>query len=183
MSRRATGFGGRSSPAVRVAQTFGPLVVMARVFNIALGRVGEFYSRVDTNDPGTSGLVVLVLAATGLEDDAVLKDKDTVAQVLAGTTAEVTNSGYARKILTDTDLAAMAPDDTTDGLELSIPDQSWSDVAAGDAWAAVVIAYDPDTGTGDDTELVPLTLHPFAITPDGSTVSARINPGGFYRAA
>lgn len=65
-------------------------------FNVALGREVELYNRVDSNDPANSAFIGMVLADSGLETDAVLKDFDTFAAILAGTTNEVTNSGYAR---------------------------------------------------------------------------------------
>lgn len=153
------------------------------VFNIAKGRVAEFYNRVDTNDPANSALVIVVLATSGLETDAVLKDKDTLADVLAGTTNEVTNTNYARKTLTDTDLAAFAPDDTNDRVDLDIADQTWTAVAAGDGWSKLLICYDGDTGAGTDANIIPLCAYDFVLTPDGSTITAQINASGFFRAS
>ena len=155
----------------------------ASVFNISKGRVAELYNRVDSNDPANSALIILVLATSGLESDATLLDVDTVSALLAGTTNEVTNTGYARKTLTDADLGAISPDDTNDRMDLDIADQTWSAVAAGDGWSKLVIAYDPDTTAGTDTTLVPLTLHDFVATPSGADITAQINASGFYRAA
>lgn len=153
------------------------------VFNIAKGRVAELYNRVDSNDPANSALVIVVLATSGLESDATLKDKDTLADVLAGTTNEVTNTGYARKVLTDADLAAFAADDTNDRVDLDFADQTWTGVAAGDGWSKVIVCYDSDTTAGTDSNIVPLTAHDFVVTPDGSDIVAQINAAGFYRAA
>lgn len=153
------------------------------VFNVALGRVAELYNRVDTNDPVNSALVVIVLATAGIEADAALRDLDTVAALVAGTTNEVTNSGYARKVLTDADIVAFAPDDANDRVDLDIPDQTWTGVAAGDGWNDIVIAYDNDTTAGTDSNIVPLTLHDFVVTPDGSDITAQIAAAGFYRAS
>jgi hypothetical protein len=76
------------------------------VFNIAKGRVVEYYNRVKSNDPSPSALVIaVVLATSGLESDATLKDKDDLAALVSGATNEATNTGYARKTLTDSDLA------------------------------------------------------------------------------
>src|SRR3970040_1245194 len=110
-----------------------------QIFNIALGRVAELYNRVDTNDPANSALIIVLLASTGIETDAVLKDKDDLAAVVSGTTNEATNTGYARKVLTDADIVAFAPDDTNDRVDLDIPDQTWTAVAAGDGWNEVVM--------------------------------------------
>lgn len=153
------------------------------VFNIALGRVAEFYNRVDQSDPTDSALVIVVLATSGIESDATLKDKDTLADVVSGATNEVTNSGYARKVLTDSDISAFAADDTNDRVDLDIPDQTWTGVASGDGWSKFLVCYDGDTGNGDDSNIIPLTAHDFVVTPDGSDITAQIASSGFYRAS
>jgi hypothetical protein len=154
-----------------------------QVFNIALGRVAELYNRVDLNDPAASALIVAVLATAGIETDAVLKDKDDLAAVVAGTTNEATNTNYARKSLTDADIVAFAPDDTNDRVDLDIPDQTWIGVAAGDGWNDLLVCYDNDTAAGTDANIVPLTMHDFVVTPDGSDITAQIAATGFYRAS
>jgi hypothetical protein len=154
-----------------------------QVFNIALGRVAELYNRVDLNDPANSALIIAVLAAAGIESDAVLKDKDTLADVVSGTTNEVTNSGYGRKVLTDADIVAFVPDDTNDRVDLDIPDQTWTAVAAGDGWNDFLVCYDSDTAAGTDANIVPLTMHDFVVTPDGSDITAQIAATGFFRAS
>ena len=153
------------------------------VFNISKGRVAELYNRVDTNDPANSALVVIVLATSGLEADATLIDVDTVTALVAGTTNEVTNTNYARKTLTDSDLGALTPDDTNNRMDVDMPDQTWTAVAAGDGWSKLVIAYDNDTTGGTDSNLIPLTAHDFVVTPDGSDITAQINTAGFFRAS
>jgi len=153
------------------------------VFNVAKGRVAELYNRVDLNDPAASALIVAILATAGIESDATLIDKDDLAAVVAGTTNEVTNSGYARKTLTDADIVAFAPDDTNDRVDLDIPDQTWTAVAAGDGWNDFVVCYDSDTGAGTDAAIVPLTLHDFLVVPDGSDITAQVAAAGFFRAS
>jgi hypothetical protein len=153
------------------------------IFNVAKGRVAEFYNRVDSNDPANSALVIVVLATAGLESDATLRDLDTLSAVVAGTTNEVTNVNYARKVLTDADLAALSPDDANDRVDLDIPDQTWLGVAAGDGWSKVIICYDGDTTSGTDANIIPLTAHDFVLTPDGSDLTLQINAAGFFRAA
>jgi hypothetical protein len=152
------------------------------VFNIAKGRVAELYNRVDVSDPTNAVLVVSVIDAGG-ETDANMRDVDTLS-ALHGTTAdEVTNTNYARKTLSDSDLTAFAPDDTNDRVDLDIADQTWTAIAAGDAWTDLVISYDSDSTGGADTAIVPLTLHDFAVTPDGSDITAQIASAGFFRAS
>lgn len=152
------------------------------VFNIALGRVAELYNRVDSNDPANSALIVVIIDANG-DTDATMKDRDDLAALLGGTANEVTNTNYARKTLTDADIVAFAPDDANDRVDLDIPDQTWSAVAAGTAWTDLLVCYDPDTTGGADSAIIPLTLHDFAVTPDGSDITAQIAAAGFYRAS
>lgn len=154
-----------------------------QVFNIALGRVAELYNRVDLSDPTNAVLVIVILATAGIESDAVLKDKDDLAAVVAGTTNEVTNTGYARKVLSDADIVAFAPDDTNDRVDLDIPDQTWTAVAAGDGWNDLLVCYDADSTGGTDAAIVPLTQHDFVVVPDGSDITAQIAAAGFYRAS
>jgi hypothetical protein len=154
------------------------------VFNVAKGRVVELYNRVENNDPTNSALIVLVLATSGLESDATLIDKDDVAALVSGATNEVTNTNYARKVLTDTQLSALpSPDDTNDRYEVDIPDQTWTGVAAGDGWSKLIVAYDSDTTGGTDANIIPLTAHDFVVTPDGSDITAVIASAGFFRAS
>ena len=152
------------------------------VFNIAKGRVAELYNRVDSNDPANSALVIVVIDANG-DTDATMKDRDDLGALLGGTANEVTNTNYARKVLTDSDITAFAPDDTNDRVDLDIPDQTFTAIAAGSTWTDIVIDYDSDTTGGADSAIVPLTLHDFAVTPDGSDIVAQIAVVGFFRAS
>jgi len=152
------------------------------VFNIAKGRAAELYNRVDNNDPANSALIIAAIDAFG-DTDAAMKDRDDLSALLGGTANEVTNSGYSRKTLTDADIVAFAPDDNNDRVDLDIPDQTFTAVAAGTAWTDLVICYDSDTTGGTDSNVVPLTNHDFAVTPDGSDIVAQIAAAGFFRAS
>lgn len=150
------------------------------VFNMAKGRAAELYNRVDSNDPANSAIVVVPIDA-GATTDATFRDHDTLSAVLGAATERSTN-GWNRKTLTDTDLVAMAPDDTNDRMDLDLPDQVWTAVAgAGGAATDLVICYDNDTTAGTDANIIPMTLHDFAVTPDGSDITAQINV--FFRAS
>jgi hypothetical protein len=46
-----------------------------------------------------------------------------------------------------------------------------------------LVCYDADTTGGDDSNIVPISQHDFAVTPDGSDITAQIAAAGFYRAA
>lgn len=149
------------------------------VFNISKGRVAELYNRVKTNDPPASTLSI-VPVDVGATTDATIKDFDTLAAILAGGVTERTATGWTRKVLADTDIVAFAPNDATDLVDIDIPDQTWTTVTAG-AVTDLIICYDP-AGTGTTSGMIPLTMHDFTVTPDGSDVVAQIAATGFYRA-
>ncbi len=154
------------------------------VFNIAKGKVAEYAARVNANDPTNAALVVVALQASGLESDATLIDKDTLADVVSGTTNEATNTGYARKVLDQAGGITVTPDDTNDRLDVDIPDQTWTAVqTTGGAWSKLIVCYDSDTTGGTDANIIPLTSHDFAVTPDGSDITAQIAAAGFFRAS
>lgn len=152
------------------------------IFNIAKGRGVEYYNRVKSNDPANSAFIVVMLATAGLEADAVLIDKATLADVLAGTTNEATNTNYVRKVLTDIELAALTVDNVNDRVDLDMPDQSWATVAAGDNWSKMIVCYDSDTTLGTDANIVPVAAYDVSLTPDGSTLNVIINAAGWLRA-
>lgn len=140
-------------------------------FNTALGRVASLAALPAAND----GLVLIALEASGLEADAVLRDKDTFADVVAGTTNEQTTVG--RKALTS---VTVTVDDTNDRVNIDAADVTWT-APTGNSVGAVVICYDPDTTSGTDADLVPLTKHDLSWTPDGNNFSLSI--ADFYRAS
>ena len=153
------------------------------VFNISKGRVAEFHERVNNNDPTNSALIVVLLASTGLEADATLKDYDTLGAILAAANDEATNTGYARKTLTDADIAAITTNDTSDRNEADIADQTWTSVS-NDGTGAIgklLICYDSDTTGGADTAIIPLTYHDFTVTPNGGNIVASISD--YFRAS
>jgi len=70
-------------------------------------------------------------------------------------------------------------------VDIDIPDQTWTGLA-NDGTGAIskfVTAYNSDTTGGTDANIVPMTHHDFAITPDGSDVTAQIAAAGFFRAS
>jgi hypothetical protein len=141
------------------------------VFNVALGRVAYYASLPAAND----GLVLIALESSGLETDAVLRDKDDFAAVVAGTTNEQTTAG--RKPLAS---VTVTVDDTNDRVALDAADVTWT-APTGNAVGAVVICYDPDTTTGTDADLIPLTKHDLSWTPDGNNFTLSI--ADFFRAS
>lgn len=138
------------------------------VFNIAKGAFAE-----KVRDGASNCGVLLLIAA---DTDAAMRDTDTITALLATGANEATDGSYARKIgLTGT----VTVDDTNDRVDVDLPDQTWSSLA-GAAITDAVVFYEESAA---DTGRVPLTLHDFAVTPDGSDVTIQFNAAGFARAS
>lgn len=134
------------------------------VFNQALGREAYYASLPGTND----ALIAVPIETAGIVTDAVMRDYDTLAALLAGASNEQTTMG--RKTLTN---VTVTVDDTNDRVAIDADDVTWT-AATGNPISALVICYDPDTTGGTDSDIVPLSKHDFVITPDGSDVTATI---------
>lgn len=147
-------------------------------FNIAKGRVVEFFNRVDSDDP-TNAAIILVPLAVG-DTEANLQDMDDLATVLAGTPNEA-GASWGRKTLTQADLSAIAVDDTNNRFPASVPSVTWTAPTAGQDTVALIVAYDSDTTAGTDSNIIPLTYHDFAVTADGNDVV--LNAGDVLRAS
>ncbi|MEU8525269.1 hypothetical protein AB0C77_06650 [Streptomyces sp. NPDC048629] len=141
------------------------------VFTIALGRVASLAALPAAND----ALVAVPLEAAGLVTDATMRDYDDLAAILAGASNEQTTMG--RKTLTG---VTVTVDDTNDRVAVDCADITWT-AASGNAVGALVICYDPDTTTGTDADLIPLTKHDLTLTPDGNNFT--ISVADFFRAS
>ena len=124
-------------------------------FNISKGREVEFYNRVDTNDPTNSALIMAVIAAGG-EGVNALADYASFATLFVSN-PEVTNTNYARKVLTDASLSAFVVDNVNNWILLTLPLQTFTNISAGNVWDIVVVGYDPDTTSGTDSAIIPIT--------------------------
>jgi len=142
------------------------------VFNIAKGAAAEKF-----RDGATNGIVGLMKAN---ETETTLVDYDTLDALFtpAGNT-EAVFTNYARKTgLTGT----ITVDDTNDRVDLDFPDQTWNSAGNGanDTLTKLFTAYEESAA---DTGRIPLTHHDFAVTTDGSDLTAQFNASGFYRAS
>jgi hypothetical protein len=146
-------------------------------FNRSKGREVEFAERIIANDPANSAFILEIVNTS--ETDANLQDLDDFAAIEANaSTAEVTNTNYARKTLDQT-VVTRTYDDTNNRVEVFFPDQSWTAVASGTAWTDAIVGYDPDTTGGADSAVLPVTLHDFVVTPDGSDITLDVPTTGF----
>jgi hypothetical protein len=150
------------------------------VFNLAKGRVAEYFNRVDSNDPAAGAIVLVPLSASGTEAQG--QDLDDLAAVEADANfAERTTGGWVRKTLTDTELAAIAVDDTNNRMPATLPSVTWTAPTAANNTTGLLICYDSDTAAGTDANIIPLVHCDFAVTTDGNDVI--LTAGDCYRAS
>lgn len=140
------------------------------VFNIAKGRTAHYA----TLPAATDSMIVVPLQSAGLEADAILVDKDTLADVLAGATDEQTTMG--RKTLTN---VTVTVDDAQDRVDIDMDDVTWAS-ATGNAISALVFCYVPASGSSDNA-IVPMFKYDFVTTPNGGTITAVIPTNGLCR--
>lgn len=140
------------------------------VFNVALGKIKYYGELPAAND----GLIAVPIETTGIVSDATMRDYADLQTLLAGASNEQTTMG--RKTLSG---VTVTVDNTNDRVAVDCADITWT-AATGNAISAIVICYDPDTTTGTDADLVPLTKHDVSLTPDGSDIS--ITVADFFRA-
>lgn len=150
------------------------------VFNIAKGRVGELATRVKNGDPGTSRLFLVALKTDVTQATAI--DVDDFAAFVTAGGAESDNSGYAKKTLAAADIVTPAPDDAGDKFVVDINDQTWTAILAGNAWVALLVCYSSVTAPTNG-QMTVMTHHDFAVTPDGSDITAQIATAGIFNAS
>jgi hypothetical protein len=140
------------------------------VFNVALGRIAELAEAGD--------LRLLVLQAASA--DAVLKDLDDVAAVLAdGGTTEATFTNYARVTLTN---VVVTVDDATDEARVTCDDVTFTEAGgASNNTTTDVIIYLHDAG--GDASSIPLVQLDAVFTTDGNDVTLRMHEDGFFGAS
>ena len=149
------------------------------VFNISKGRIRSYADLSLAND----ALVLVLLKSAGLESDAVLKDYDTLAAILAATNDECDFTGYARRNLAG---VVINVDDVNDRVDLDATDPAAYTNTGGASQQSgkAVLCYDPDTTGGTDADLVPIFAYDCVMTFDiGVASTVAFNASGFGRAA
>lgn len=158
------------------------------VFNISKGRVVEYYNRIESNDPANSAFIISLMKLTEADATLIIRTDLTDVYAEAGNTeANFTNySTSPRETLSDAELVAFpGPDQTGDVYDIDIPDITWTAAGNGtnNTLTKFLVNYDNDTTGGTDVNILPCTHHDFAVTTDGSDLTAQINAAGFFRAA
>lgn len=142
-------------------------------FNVSKGKI-RYYTELPA---AADALIIVPIEATGLEADDTLNNHDTLSALLAATNNEQVTMG--RKTVTT---VTNTVDDTGNTFDADFADPVWT-AATGNAVGKLVVCYDPDTAVGTDADLIPLTHHDFAVTPDGTDITGTVAASGFYRAS
>jgi hypothetical protein len=148
--------------------------------NRSKGRFVEYFNRVDSNDPTNSAIILVPMSQSGTEAQG--QDLHTLSAYEADANfAERTTGGWVRKTLTDTQLAAVAVDDTNNRFPATIPSVTWTTPAAANNTTGLLVCYDSDTTAGTDANIEVICHLDFAVTTDGNDVV--LNAGDVARAS
>ncbi len=148
-------------------------------FNVAKGKVNYFATLPAAND----ALIAVPLLTANLEGDETLKDKTTLAAILASSSDEQTTLG--RVSLTG---ATVTTDNVNNTNSADVADFTFTS-AGGSPIAAIIICYVPDTTAGGltagayDSSVIPLTKHDFSAIPNGTDLPVQVSSFGFFVAA
>lgn len=143
------------------------------IFNVAKGRIAELGFLAQSAD----AFVWVPLETTGLVSDATLIDYADLATLLAGASNEQTTIG--RKTATS---VTVTVDNTNDRVDVDADDPTWTG-AAGNAMSKLLLCYDYNTGSGTDSDIVPIAAFDWVIATPAGTIGAILPSGGCLRAA
>ena len=146
-------------------------------FNIAKGRAIELVNRVKVGDPAAARLYAIPVDVAAVTD-ATIKDLDDFAAIITAGVTERNANGWSRITIAAADITAISPDDTNDRQDADFIDLVWAGPTAG-AVTDLIICY-ASVGSPTNSQLLPLSQHDFAVTPDGSQVTGTV--AVFYRA-
>lgn len=145
------------------------------VMNFARGKYG-YYANGGAGlglAPANARLVIVILEAA--EADDVLNNYDDLGALLAAAgNTEATSTNYVRKEHAAAGVT-YSVDDTANTAKVVIDnDDVWTAVsqAAAESWVKLLICYDGDNTVGTDADIVVLSHHDFAVTPNGGDITA-----------
>lgn len=148
-------------------------------YNIVKGRAVELVTRVKNGDPAASRLYAIPVNVAAVTD-ATLRDVDDFGAVISAGVTERAANGWSRITLAAADITALAPDDVNDRYDADFIDLTWTPTLGTDTVTDIIICY-ASVVTPTNAQLMPISQHDFAITPDGSLVTATV--AVFYRAS
>lgn len=152
------------------------------VLNQALGRIRTFADNAAGDVTNAAFILALLTAA---EADDTIRDYDDLGLLLgaAGNT-EATFTNYGRKTISDADITVTV-DDVNNRVDIDVPDQTFTAAGNGtnETMTDALFNYDADTTVGTDSDVIPMSLHDFTPTTDGSDLTLEVDAAGLLRAA
>ncbi len=112
--------------------------------------------------------IAVLLKTSGLEADDTLNNATSLSGLVSGATDEATDGSYSRKTISG---IAGTIDNTNNWVTLDSSDITWTALAGG-AISKLVINFKPSAAA--DSAILPVTCHDFAVTPDGTDVTATV---------
>ena len=151
------------------------------VLNFSRGKYAYYGNSALGLNPANSRLVIVVLEAA--EADADLANHNDLAALLAeeGNT-EATSTGYARKEHASAGVT-WSKDDTGNTAKVVIDENdTWTSVSQADSesWVKLLVCYDADNEAGTDADIIVLSQHDFAVTPNGGDITAEYSADGVW---
>lgn len=141
--------------------------------NIALGKFAYYAGLPAAND----AIIAIPIETAGLESDAILKDYDTVAAILAASNNEQTTLGR-----TTATAVTVTVDDTNNRTDVDCANITYIG-GTGNACSRLLFCYEPDTTAPADANKIPLMVDNFVVTPAGGDITYQVSAAGFLRAS
>ena len=130
--------------------------------------------------PGVSDSLVWVLfQSTGIQSDDVLNNYGDLASIKASN-AEANFTSYAR--ISFTTSVVITQNNTTNVVNLDVPDQTFAAATAGNTLAKAILCYKPDS-TALDSAMIPSLGYDCAGPTNGSDIILQVNAGGLIDTA
>lgn len=149
--------------------------------NFARGAIGYYGDDARGLSGGNSRLTIVVLQVA--EADDTLNNYDDLGALLGGSNTEALSTNYARIELAAAAITWSVDDSGNTAKCVVDSDQTWSSVtqAASESWVKLLMCYDADSTGGTDANIIVLTHHDFAVTPNGGDITADFDQtNGFY---
>lgn len=153
-----------------------------QLMNIARGKYG-YYANAALGLAGANARITIVVLEAAEADDT-LNNYDNLADLIAAVgNVEATATGYARKQHASGDITFSINDTNNTARVVIGTDDTWNSVS-GNAFVKLLVCYDPDVTAGTDADIIPLSQHDFAVTPNGGDITANYDQvNGIYASA
>jgi hypothetical protein len=123
---------------------------------------------------GTDNIIVVLLQASGLPTDAVIRDAQFLSNVFSAGAVEATFTNYSRQVQVNTNVV-VSVNTSTDIVSLGMASVVWNAAggATNNSLGALLVCYRP-TSASADSAITVLTKHDFVGSTTGGNLTATI---------